>query len=98
MDGPNGFLFKPKSSKDGRLAILTPESVNHQVTSVVLKDQNGKVIEKGHSTGFGDVGTREKFAFQKPGGSYPRNLHVEVSLNNGAVLTYIIPDPTQRVD
>lgn len=98
VDGPNGFLFKPVSANDGNLAVLMPEILAHQVDSVVLKDLSGTVLDEGHSTGYGDTGEREKFSFSKPGGSYPRDLTVEVRLSDGSVKTYTIPDPSQRYD
>jgi hypothetical protein len=98
VDGTNGFLFKPISSTDGRLAILLPESMAHNVTQVVLKNSKGKVLDRGRSTGYGDMGVREKFAFSKKGGSYPKNLIVEVSLSDGSKVRYKIPDPSQRYD
>ena len=98
IDGANGFLFKPISSNEGRLAVLLPESMAHLVDSVVLKDSKGKVIEKGRSVSFGDTGTREKISFSRQGGSYPKKLTVEVKLQDGSVVNYKIPDPSKRYD
>jgi hypothetical protein len=103
MDGADGFLFKPVSSNSGKLAILTPGSISQDVTNVYLKDSTGKVIEEGKhwAAGFGAEGganPRKKFTFNMPGASYPKNLIVQVVLNNGSTIEYNIPDPSQRYD
>lgn len=98
FDGSGGFLFKPESNNEGTLAVLLPEALAHQVTSVTLKDATGAILDTGHSTGFGDTGEREKFSFSKQGGEYPANLTVEVTLNDGTTTSYLIPDPSQRYD
>ena len=98
VDGANNFLFKPISENEGTLAVLMPSDLVHQVDSLVIKDAEGNVIEEGHSTGYGDNGEREKFAFSKPGGSYSSNLTVEARLSNGAVKTWLIPNPSLRYD
>lgn len=98
VDGANGFLFKPVSDNQGTLAVLMPEALAQLVSSLVIKDPTGTVLEEGFSTGYGDLGTREKFSFQKPGGEYPANLTVEATLSDGSVKTWTIPDPSQRYD
>lgn len=98
FDGANGFLFKPISENQNSLAILLPEVMAHKVASVVLKDENNNVLEEGQSTGYGDLGTREKFSFSKQGQDYGSNITVEVRLNDGSIKTYSIPDPSQRYD
>lgn len=98
IDGANGFLFKPVSENEGRLAVLMPEIYKDRVFSVALKNELGEVLEEGNSTGYGELGTREKFAFQKVGGDYPQNLTVEIRLSDGSLKQYLIPDPSQRYD
>ena len=98
FDGANGFLFKPVSSADGKLAVLMPEALAYQVESLVLKGLDGETLEEGRSTGYGDLGTREKYAFSKPGGDYPDGVVVEARLSDGSVKSWKIPDPAQRYD
>ena len=98
VDGPNNFLFKPVSDNEGTLAVLMPSVLKNQVESLVIMDSAGNVLEEGHSTGYGDTGEREKFAFSKAGGNYPADLVVEARLANGSVQTWKIPDPSQRYD
>ena len=97
VDGPNGFLFKPVSDSTGKLAVLAPESLADMIVSTVLKDAEGNKIEEGTYSGNGNGG-RDHYRFSKPGGSYPPNLSVEITLKNGAVKSYTIPDPSKRYD
>ena len=98
MDGADGFLFKPISNNESRLAVLLPGSFKGLVADVLLKDSAGNVLDTGRSTGYGDTGEREKFAFSKQGGEYPQNITVEVQLIDGTTRVYEIPDPSQRYD
>ncbi len=98
MDGQDGFLFKPVSSNEGTLAVLLPESLAHIVTALELLDSDGNTIESGRSTGYGDLGTREKFSFTKEGKEYPDNLRVVARLEDGTVREFLIPDPSKRYD
>src|SRR5690606_5915413 len=38
VDGPEGFLFKPASDSDGKLAVLLPKQMTGNVDSVTIKD------------------------------------------------------------
>jgi hypothetical protein len=98
FDGSGEFLFKPISNNQGTLAVILPQQFQYQVASVMLKDSTGTVLDEGKSTGYGDFGTNEKFSFSKKGGSYPKDVSVEVTLASGRVITYSIPDPSQRYD
>lgn len=99
IDGENGFLFKPVSTNDGTLAVLLRESMVNEVQSVILKDQSGNILEEGtvRREGISETG-REKYSFSKRGEEYPDNLTVEVTMNNGSKIQYVIPDPSQRYD
>lgn len=96
-----GFLWKPVGDNSHRLTVLAVAGPGRQydVTSVVLKDQNGNVIEEGVHTdpqwGF-HISAGRKFDFTKVGSAYPKNLTVEVTLANGARIDYKIPDGSQR--
>lgn len=98
FDGADGFLFKPESSTDGKLAVLLPQALANQVLSLLVKDEGGNTLEEGRSTGYGDLGTREKFAFSKDGSAYGKNLTVQALLTDGTVREWKIPDPSQRYD
>ena len=99
MDGAGGFLFKPVADNDGRLAVLSPDGVGPLVQSVRLLDSKGNSIEEGRFTSFGDDGNnRAKYSFKKPGGSYEKNISVEIKYIDGTVQNYQIPDPSKRYD
>ncbi len=98
IDGADGFLFKPVSANDGKLAVLLPELLAHRVSHLVLKDPTGNILEEGRSTGYGEIGTREKFSFSKAGAKYPDNLHVVATLEDGSQQIWQIPDPAKRYD
>lgn len=98
FDGANGFLFKPISENQGKLAILLPESMAYKVAGVLLRDADGNVVDEGHSTGYGDLGTREKFSFSRQGGQYGKNVTVEIRMMDGTSSRYFIPNPALRYD
>ena len=99
MDGADGFLFKPISNNQGKLAVLLPAAITGQVLSVILKDSSDEVLEEGRliPDGIAETG-REKYNFTRKGAEYPRDLTVEVHLANGEVRRYKIPDPSKRYD
>lgn len=97
VDGREGFLFKPAGENDGKLVILLPTKFTGQVDEVILKDTEGNTVENGRGTGVANGG-REHFRFNRPGEDYPEDLTVEIRLSNGEIVTYSIPDPSQRYD
>lgn len=100
IDGEGGFLFKPESDR-GELVVLLPSGLADQVMSVVLRDAEGNEIEQGVSSGYAnpDVGgEREHFRFSQPGSEYPENVTVAVTLADGSVKEYSIPNPSERYD
>ncbi len=98
FDGEGNFLFKPEAG-DGRLAILSPDGIGPLVESMKLMDKEGKVIEEGRFTSFGDDGrNRAKYSFNQAGGNYPKDIVVEMKMIDGTIKQYQIPDPGQRYD
>ena len=91
-------MFKPISNNDKSLAVILPEALMGKVSGVTLTDLLGKVLDSGTSTGYGDAGTNEKFKFGQTGGSYGKDLTVNVSLMDGTTVKYMIPDGSQRYD
>lgn len=98
FDGQDGFLFKPIADHGGKLTILVPPEIWDHVESVTLKDEAGNEIERGTSAGVGSKGIEQKYNFTKPGAEYQDNLKVEILIDNGTVLTYLIPNPGERYD
>lgn len=96
-DGVDGFLFKPVSDTQGKLVVVLPKDLTGKISKVVLRDLTGKELESGQYGGVGN-GDREHFRYNKPGGSYPANLIVDVVLKGGGNKTYSIADPSKRYD
>ncbi|MCI5066423.1 hypothetical protein MRY87_11925 [bacterium] len=97
VDGADEFVFKPESESDGKLVILLPQIMTGEIDHLLLKDENGNIIEEGRSTGVAN-GNREHFRFNRAGEDYPENITVEVRLASGEVKEYEIPNPGQRYD
>lgn len=95
--GNAGFLFKPNSDSDGKLAVLLPPNLAGQVQSVSLVGPNGEIIESGRYAGNGNGG-RDHYRFTKPGGQYPNGLTVLATLASGELVKYIINETSQRTE
>jgi hypothetical protein len=91
------FLFKPVSDTTSNLVVLTPSSKTGSVSSVLLKDAAGALLEQGSFSGVGN-GNREHFRFSKPGASYPANLQIETLFKDGTSENISISDPSQRLE
>jgi hypothetical protein len=98
FDGDGGFLWKPISNNQNKLAVLLPNDFKYQVSGVTVLDASGVVLDSGTSTGYGDDGEREKFSFNKTGGDYGDNLTVNVAFMDGTHIEYKIPDGSKRYD
>lgn len=101
VDGAGGFLLKPEAEHTSKMVVLLPAALAEQVIELVLKDENGEVIERGVSSGYANPdqnGEREHFRFTKSGSEYPKNITIEVTLADGSVKEYNIPDPASRND
>lgn len=96
--GSAGFLYKPIAESDGNLAVLLPTELLGQVSAVDILDSSGNKIESGRFTSTGDFGDREKYSFSKPGGEFPDNLTVLVTLMSGEQVRYLIEDSASRVE
>lgn len=97
VDGVDGFLFKPVSDTQGKLVVVLPKELTGKISKVVLRSMTGEELESGQYGGVGN-GEREHFRYNKPGGSYPANLFVEVQLKGGGTKNYSIADPSKRYD
>jgi hypothetical protein len=91
-----GFLWKPKGENSGSLVVLMPQAYREQVRGVSLMTKAGQVVERGKSSGYANGG-REHFRFSRAGGSYPKNLLVEVEFSSGQKKYIPISDPASRV-
>lgn len=95
--GEAGFLFKPISDSDGKLAVLLPPRLAGLVKGVTLVGPNGEVIESGRYSGNGNGG-RDHYRFSKPGGDYPDGLSVQVTLVTSEVLRYLVRETSERME
>jgi hypothetical protein len=98
FDGSGGFLYKPVSDNEGKLAIILPEEFTNEINQLLLRDKDGKKIEEGRFTSNGDYGKQAKYVFSKQGGGYPDDLTVEVTTKDGKTTSWHIPDASARFD
>jgi hypothetical protein len=98
IDGEGGFLFKPVSINEGKVAILMPTQWKNNIDTVWLLDKEGKQLDVGYSTGYGETGERQKFRFNQPGSEYPKDIQVKIKFNDGSFKTLNIADPSKRYD
>jgi hypothetical protein len=92
-----GFLFKPVSDSDGKLAILLPSRLAGLVKGITLVGPDGTILESGRYSGNGNGG-RDHYRFTKPGGQYPDGLSVQATLVTGEVLRYLIKETSDRTE
>jgi hypothetical protein len=95
FQGDAGFLFKPVSESDSKLAVLLPPRLAGLVKSVSLVGPNGEAIETGRYSGNGNGG-RDHYRFSRPGGQYQDGLAVQATLTTGEIVRYIIKETSQR--
>lgn len=95
--GSGGFLFKPVSDSDGKLAVLLPSTFAGMAQSMRLLTPTGEEIETGRYGGNGN-GNREHFRFSQPGQNYPAGVIVEATLTTGETVRYTISNPSQRTE
>ena len=95
--GAGGFLFKPVSDSDGKLAVLLPPKLAGLVSGVRLLGPGGDLLEAGRYAGNGNGG-RDHYRFSRPGGNYADGLTVEVTLKTGELVRYIIQETSQRTE
>lgn len=95
VGGSAGFLYKPISDSDSKLAVLSPSEMTGKIAKAELIGLDGKVIETGRYTGNGNGG-REHFRFNKPGGDYPNGLTVQFTMTDGKLVKYEIEKSSER--
>jgi hypothetical protein len=97
LKNSNGeFLWKPKSEKDGKLAILLPKNLKEKVKDVQILSPDGtKVLGKGKYAGIGN-GDREHFRFSKAGTGYADGAIVVITLEDGSKRYVTIKETSER--
>jgi len=101
LDGGGGFLWKPISESDGKLAILLPQLMAGMVEKLEIHsslppDENSKVATGDYKTD--SNGGRPTFRFDKPGDDYGNDLHVVAYNKDGTTATWSISDGGARND
>lgn len=97
LSNSSGFLWKPQSDKDGKLAILLPPHLTGKVADVAILSPDGmRTLQRGHYSGSGN-GEREHFRFSKPGGDFPDGSIVVIMLKDGSRQHLTIKETSARV-
>ncbi|MBS2036376.1 hypothetical protein JST97_15405 [bacterium] len=93
-DAPIGFLWKPVSDSDGKLAILLPPQFNGKVSGVTVTSPDGQSAT-GRSSGVGN-GDRQHFRFNRPGSAFAPGTVVSIALRDGRSQQIPIQNPSMR--
>lgn len=97
LGNSSGFLWKPKSDKDGKLAILLPPHMTGKVADVAILSPDGmRTLQRGRYSGSGN-GEREHFRFSKPGGDFPDGAIVVIIMKDGSRQHLEIKETSARV-
>ncbi len=90
------FLWKPKSDKDGKLAVLLPKSLAGKIQEVAIVSADKKrVLQRGKYSGVGN-GDRSHYRFSKPGGEFPDGSIVWIKLKDGTSRHVVIKNTSAR--
>lgn len=93
-DAPVGFLWKPVSDSDGKLAILLPPQFNGKVSGVTVTSPDGQSAT-GRNGGVGN-GDRQHFRFNKPGSAFAPGTVVQIAMRDGQSQQIPIQNPAMR--
>lgn len=97
LERTSGFLWKPVSDKDGKLAVLLPPHLTGKVQAVAILSPDGsRTLQSGRYSGSGN-GEREHFRFSKPGGEFPDGSIVLIKLEDGSRRFMKIRETSARV-
>ncbi len=97
LERTSGFLWKPVSDKDGKLAVLLPPHLTGKVRAVAILSPDGsRTLQSGRYSGNGNGG-REHFRFSKPGGEFPDGSIVLIKLEDGSRRFMKIRETSARV-
>lgn len=100
-DGSEGFLWKPVSDSNGKLAVILPKDLAGMIERVEIHSALPPTPDNLLATGRFSAnanGGRDHFRFSKPGGDYPDNCYVVAYKNGGGTVTYAINDTSSRID
>ena len=93
-----GFLWKPESDKNQKLAILLPPNLAGKVAEVIVLSPDGKLtLQRGKYSGVGN-GAREHYRFSKAGSEFPDGSIVVIKLKNGTTKHMVIKETSARLE
>ncbi len=90
-----GFLWKPVSDGNGRLAIVLPPMYTGNISLVYVAHPDGTQMEGGNFSSVGNGG-RETWRFSKPGGAYPGGSHAVAMLKTGSSVHWTVANTGAR--
>ena len=93
-----GFLWKPESDKNQKLAILLPPNLAGKVAEVIVLSPDGKLtLQRGKYSGVGN-GDREHYRFSKAGSEFPDGSIVVIKLKDGTTKHMVIKETSARLE
>ena len=93
-----GFLWKPESDKNQKLAILLPPNLAGKVAEVIVLSPDGKrTLQRGKYSGVGN-GAREHYRFSKAGSEFPDGSIVVIKLKDGTTKHMVIKETSARLE
>jgi len=101
MDGPGGFLWKPVSERLGSLVCLFPQEYIGIITKADLYRKVGTALELVETGIFWTRdynGPRDHWRYVNPGAHYGQNVYVVITLQDGSVRAWFIPEGATRWD
>ncbi|MCX6115435.1 MAG: hypothetical protein NTV65_09535 [Proteobacteria bacterium] len=98
LDRSAGFLWKPESDKNQKLAILLPPNLAGKVAEVIVLSPDGKLtLQRGKYSGVGN-GAREHYRFSKAGSEFPDGSIVVIKLKDGTTKHMVINETSARLE
>ncbi len=93
-----GFLWKPESDKNQKLAILLPPNLAGKVAEVIVLSPDGKLtLQRGKYSGVGN-GAREHYRFSKAGSEFPDGSIDVIKLKDGTTKHMVIKETSARLE
>ncbi len=101
FDGSEGFVWKPNSDTQFFAVVVLAPRYTGVATRVTVKRLNGEEIKELRYKGVGNGGRTAWQDYQLTGAAYRStygSIQLEVQLRGGSCLSYVIRDPSVRVD
>ncbi len=96
----SGFLWKPVSDKNGKLAVLLPSALTGKISKLgiysALPPSAENLIEEGNFSGDKENGGRAHYRFRHPGSYYPDDAYVVVYLKDGDIKVFRTGDSSKQ--